>query len=254
MFVQSKTVLITGANRGIGLALAQEAHKRGLNVLMGMRNPEEFSVAWQDERVSFVKLDFSTRESIDNFLQNPLLKDVDILINNAGQLTGGLLEDQPLDGIYSMFQVNLVGLIHLTRGMLPKLLKRPQAMIVNNSSVSGVMHLPCTTTYTAAKTGVVAFSSSLRQDLKGTKVKVLTLITPGVKTRMFDDIAPKYSAHMDVSSIGSITPEKYAIRVWNAIEKEKKQLTPGGLEGVGLFLARHFPFLFEKLASSQFKR
>lgn len=254
MFVQSKTVLITGANRGIGLALAQEAHKRGLNVLMGMRNPEEFSVAWQDERVSFVKLDFSTRESIDNFLQSPLLEDVDILINNAGQLTGGLLEDQPLDGIYSMFQVNLVGLIHLTRGMLPKLLKRPQAMIVNNSSVSGVMHLPCTTTYTAAKTGVVAFSSSLRQDLKGTKVKVLTLITPGVKTRMFDDIAPKYSAHMDVSSIGSITPEKYAIRVWNAIEKEKKQLTPGGLEGVGLFLARHFPFLFEKLASSQFKR
>src|SRR5690606_35695070 len=102
--------------------------------------------------------------------------------------TGGLLEDQPIDSIYSMFQVNLVGLIHLTHGMMKHILKRPEAMIVNNSSVSGVMHLPCTTTYTAAKTGVVAFSSSLRQDLKGTNVKVLTLITPGVKTRMFDDI------------------------------------------------------------------
>lgn len=254
MFVQSKTVLITGANRGIGLAMAQEAHSRGLTVLMGMRSPESFSLPWQDERVHFVKLDFSSKESIEEFLLNPIVKEIDILINNAGQLTGGLLEDQPLDAIYSMFQVNLVGLIHLTRGFLPHLLKRPEAMIVNNSSVSGVMHLPCTTTYTAAKTGVVAFSSSLRQDLKGTNVKVLTLITPGVKTRMFDDIAPKYSAHMDVSSLASITPEKYAVRVWNAIEKEKKQLTPGGVEGVGLFIARHFPFLFEKLASSQFKR
>lgn len=254
MFVQSKTVLITGANRGIGLALAKEAHSRGLKVIMGMRKPESFSVPWQDERVQFVKLDFSSRESIEEFLSNSFIKDIDILINNAGQLTGGLLEDQPLDAIYSMFQVNLIGLIHLTRALLPSLMKRSEAMIVNNSSVSGVMHLPCTTTYTAAKTGVVAFSSSLRQDLKGTNVKVLTLITPGVKTRMFDDIAPKYSAHMDVSGLGSITPEKYAVRVWNAIEKGKKQLTPGGIEGLGLFIARHFPFLFEKLAGSQFKR
>tara|TARA_R110000868_G_scaffold163335_1_gene395486 strand:+ start:12322 stop:13086 length:765 start_codon:yes stop_codon:yes gene_type:complete len=252
--LKDKLVLITGSNRGIGLGFAREAHARGARLLLATRQPSTLKLDWADERVDSIALDMSTKESIEHFLSDPRLNDVDILINNAGQLTGGLLEDQELDQIYSMFQVNLVGLIHLTRAMMLKLIKRSESMIVNNASVSGVMHLPCTTTYTASKTGVVAFSSSLRQDLKGTNVKVLTLITPGVKTRMFDEIAPKYSNHMDVSSISSISTEEYAKRVMSAIEKKKKVLYPGGLEGLGCFLARHFPLLFEKIASSQFKR
>lgn len=254
MFVKDSLVLITGSNRGIGLAMAREAHQQGARLLLAMRRPSEFTASWADERVQTIALDMGKPESIDQFLQDPRLGEVDILINNAGQLTGGLLEEQTLPDIYSMFQVNLVGLIHLTRGLIPLLLKRPKAMIVNNSSVSGVMHLPCTTTYTAAKTGVVAFSSSLRQDLSGTNVRVLTLITPGVKTRMFDEIAPKYENHMDVSLLKSITPEVYARRVWRAISRDKKVLYPGGVEGVGVFLAQHFPLLFEKMATFQFKR
>lgn len=254
MQLKDKLVLITGSNRGIGLGFAREAHARGARLLLAMRSPEELKLDWDDDRVDRIALDMSSKESINKFLEDPRLNDVDILINNAGQLTGGLLEDQELDQIYSMFQVNLVGLVHLTRGMMAKLISRPQAMIVNNASVSGVMHLPCTSTYTAAKTGVVAFTSSIRQDLKGTNVKVLTLITPGVKTRMFDEIAPKYSAHMDVSSLATITTEQYAGRVMDAINKNKKMLYPSGIEGIGCFISRHFPMLFEKLASSQFKR
>ncbi len=254
MNVQDKLVLITGSNRGIGLSLAKEAHRRGARLLMAMRQTDGFSQDWFDDRVKLISLDMGSADSIEKFMQNSELQDVDVLINNAGQLTGGILEDQKVSEIYSMFQVNLVGLIHLTKLMLPILTKRPQAMIVNNSSVSGIMHLPCTTTYTAAKTGVVAFSSSLRQDLKGTNVNVLTLITPGVKTRMFDEIAPKYSKHMDVSSLSTITPEQYSVRVFKAIEKNQNVLLPTGAERVGVFLAQHLPSLFEKLASSQFKR
>lgn len=254
MFVQDKLVLITGSNRGIGLALAQEAHARGARLLLAMRQPEQFNADWIDDKVQLIELDMGSRQGIEEFLKDDRLKEVDILINNAGQLTGGILENQSLDEIYSMFQVNLIGLVHLTRGMLSHLILRPQAMIVNNASVSGIMHLPCTTTYTAAKTGVVAFSSSLRQDLKGTNIKVLSLITPGVKTRMFDEIAPKYNDHMDVSSLSTITPKAYGKRVFDAITAEKKILYPKGLEWIGVFIARHFPLLFEKLASSQFKR
>lgn len=256
MNVYDKLVLITGANRGIGLAFAKEAHACGARLLLAMRDPSSFKEDWIDTRVETIALDLSSRTSIENFLKDSRLDKVDILINNAGQLTGGLLENQGIDEIYSMFQVNLVGLIHLTHGMMPKLIARPSAMIVNNSSVSGVMHLPCTTTYTAAKTGVSAFSSSLRQDLSGTNVKVLTLITPGIKTRMFDEIAPKYTAHMDVSNIKAITPELYAKRVFNAIERDEKILLPPlfSLERVGVFLARHFPLFFEWVSASQFKR
>lgn len=254
MIVQDKLVLITGSNRGIGLALAKEAHRLGARVLMAMRQTDGFTQDWFDDRVNLLILDMSSQESINQFMQNSLLSDVDILINNAGQLTGGILEDQKVTDIYSMFQVNLVGLIHLTKLMLPLLVKRPSAMIINNSSVSGIMHLPCTTTYTAAKTGVVAFSSSLRQDLKGTNINVLTLITPGVKTRMFDEIAPKYSKHMDVSALSTITPERYAQRVFKAIKNKQAILLPTGAERVGVFIAQHFPLLFEKIASTHFKR
>jgi short-subunit dehydrogenase len=253
--IEGAKILITGSNRGIGLALAQELNRRGAIIYGGMRDPSGFEGDFENaSNFHPVACDLGDRGSIEQFLNDMKDEDFDAVVNNAGQLTGGLIEDQDLDAIYSMFQVNLVGLIHLTRGLIPNMVKRGKGKIINNASVSGVMHLPCASTYAAAKTGVVAFTNSINLELKDTGVTTLTLLTPGIKTRMFDEISNLYGDKMDVSSLSSITPEEYAKEVTKCIEKDKLFYNPGGSVGVALWLARHLPGVFRKLGGMGFKR
>lgn len=258
MEIMRKKVLITGANRGIGLGLAKAFYDEGAHVLLGMRNTAGFDLAasgFSDgNRAECVELDMGSFETIEKFVENHKEHDIDILVNNAGQLTGGLLEKQDIQDIYSMFQVNLVGLVHLTRGLLPQMVKRGTGKIINNASVSGVMHLPCATTYAAAKTGVVAFTNSLNLELTGTGVTTLTLITPGIQTRMYDKINDLYSDNMDLSKLSSISPEDYAQKVLKAVKKDHLFYEPCGSVGFALWLARHIPALFRKAGTMGFKR
>lgn len=256
MEIQGKKILITGANRGIGLGLAKALDSEGAIVLLGMRSPESFSLEENgfSERAIKIKVDMGSKESIDMAIPELIEHELDMLVNNAGQLTGGLLEEQPLDNIYSMFQVNLTGLVHLTHALLPGMIKRGSGKIINNASVSGVMHLPCASTYAAAKTAVVAFTNSLHLELKNTGVSTLTLITPGIKTRMYDEISTLYGKNMDLSQLSSIPPEVYAQKVIKAIKKDKLFYEPGGSVGLALWLARHTPAVFRQLGTMGFKR
>ena len=259
MTIKNQTVLVTGANRGIGEALAFAFAQRSAHLLLGMRkeNPELCAAMVQKGASSCrsLVLDLGSRTAIEQAVQtlNREQIHVDILVNNAGQLTGGLLEEQDVGDIYSMFQVNLVGLIHLTHQLLPGMVKRGKGKIVNNASVSGVMHLPCASTYTAAKTGVVAFTESLRQELLGTGVSTLVMYTPGVKTRMFDAIDDKYGKNLDLAP-DSIPAEQWAEATLQAIEADRDALYPAGLSHLGLFVAHHFPKFFAKGVAKKFRR
>jgi uncharacterized protein len=179
--------------------------------------------------------------------------EIDLLFNNAGLLTGGLLESQPLPDILKMLQVNVNALIHLTHGLLPGMLERKRGKIINHSSVSGVMHLPCASTYAASKAAVLAFTNSLRGELKDTGVTTLVLITPGVKTRMFDQIEPLYGKNIEVPNV-SISPERYAEMIREAIVEDLPILSPSGSTGLVLGLARHLPQVFDFAVSFKFKR
>src|SRR3954453_19202182 len=104
MNLGDQTVLITGANRGIGRALADEVAKRpGTRVLAGARSPEKVE---DPRKLVPVRMDLSSQESIEASWAG-LDEKVDVLFNNAGLMTGGLLEEQDTDEIYAMFQVNI---------------------------------------------------------------------------------------------------------------------------------------------------
>src|SRR3954447_9130991 len=244
------TALVTGANRGIGRAITEALAARGADVLAGVRDPERFEPL---DGARAVELDLSSRAAIDAGVE-ALPAQPDLLVNNAGLMTGGLLEEQDLDDVYAMFQVNLVAVTHLTARLLPAMLARGRGKVVNNASISGYAHFPAASTYAAAKSGVVAFSESLRRELRGTGVGVLHLVTPGVRTDMLDATEEVYGRHLDTSAWESVEPDAWAARVVKAIEDDDSVLGPGGKTALAKLASRGPAFLLDAASARMFSR
>lgn len=115
------------------------------------------------------------------------------------------------------------------------------------------MHFPCSSTYCATKAAVLAFTNCLELELKSTKVTTLTLVTPGVKTRMFDEIASKFGKHLEIP-MENITAEKYADRIRSAILTDKTKLYPQGSTYLNLAMTKYLNFVFKKYILLKFKR
>ena len=144
MDLTAKTALVTGANRGIGRAILERLAELPLGtVLAGVRSVDDFAAPHPRpggaREIRAVRMDLSSQASIEECCDElgARLGEIDLLINNAGLMTGGLLEQQAIDGVYAMFQVNLVAVAHLTQRVLPGMLERRTGTIVNNASISG---------------------------------------------------------------------------------------------------------------------
>ena len=251
MDLRAQTILITGANRGIGRALAYEVAKRpGTRVLAGARSPEKFE---DPGELVPVRMEMSSKESLEESWA-ALDEEVDVLFNNAGLMTGGLLEEQDIDDVYAMFQVNLSAVVHLTQLALPAMVQRGRGWIVNNASISGYAYFPAATTYAAAKAGVVAFSESLRRELKGTGVGVTHMVTPGVKTDMLDDTKEAYGRHLDTSGWTDVSAEEWAAKVVAAVESGDHIVGPGGRIALAKLASRGPAFLLDAITGGGFSR
>jgi short-subunit dehydrogenase len=259
MDLTASTCLVTGANRGIGDAIARELAKRPrTRILVGMRRPDEYepfaAPAGGASEVRAVKIDLSSREAVEASWAALADEPIDVLVNNAGLVTGGLLEMQPLDDVYAMFQVNLVAVVHLSRAVVPGMLARGKGAIVNNASISGYAAFPAASTYSAAKTGVVAFSESLRRELRGTGVHVMHLVTPGVRTEMLDATEEAYGRYMDTSGWPSVSAEEWARRTVRAIESDAIRLRPGGRLELARLASRGPASLLDAFSARMFTR
>lgn len=243
----------------MGASFAQELAKRpGTTILVGARDPEDYEpFPLPDggaDAVRAVHVDLASRETIEETARGLAGERIDVLVNNAGLMTGGLIEEQNLDEIYALFQVNLVGLIQLTRALLPPMVARGRGMIVNNASISGYAHLPSATTYAASKAGVVAFSDALRRELRGTGVGVLHLVTPGVETEMLSATEETYAKHMDTSGWTSVPAEEWAQKVVGAIESGAGVLRPGGKLEFARLASRGPAILVDLISRQMFSR
>ena len=201
-----------------------------------------------------MRMDLSSRESLDACVDALDLTAVDLLVNNAGQMTGGLLEEQEMEAVYAMFQVNLVAVAHLTSRVLPHMLARGRGTVVNNASISGYAHFPAASTYAASKAGVVALSESLRRELKGTGVGVLHAVTPGVNTDMLDATEEVYGRHMDTSGWDKVEPAEWAEKVLEAVERDRHILGPGGRTAYAKLASRGPAFVLDAISGRMFSR
>ena len=261
MDLTGRTALVTGANRGIGRALTEALAARPLaRVLAGVRDPAAFAplapTAGASPEVRPVRLDLSSRESIEAGVAalGPDLEDLDVLVNNAGQFVGGLLEEQDTARVYAMLQVNLAAVIHLTQRVLPGMLARGRGTIVNNASIVGYAHMPAVTTYSASKAGVVAFSEALRREVDGTGVQVLHVVTPGVDTAMLEATDEQYGRYADTSNWSRVEPAAWAAKIVGAIEAGDRILGPGGRTALAKLASRGPAVVLDQAARRMFSR
>ena len=261
MNLAGATALVTGANRGIGRALVERLVELPLHsVLAGVRSVDSFETPTLPlggaRTVRAVHMDLASRASIEACCDRlgGELGEIDLLVNNAGLMTGGLLEEQAMEEVYAMFQINLVAVAHLTHRVLPWMLERRRGLVVNNASISGYAYFPAASTYAASKAGVVAFTESLRRELRGTGVTAMHLVTPGVATEMLKDTDEVYGRHMDTSGWDRMPVSEWATKVVHAIEADRRVLGPGGRSSLAQLAARGPAFVLDAITARLFSR
>jgi uncharacterized oxidoreductase len=190
MNIAGKRALVTGGSSGIGLEIARELLARGARVIITGRRAQRVEQAVEElgsnGRVGGVVADIVLPEGRRMTLERTLdaMGGVDILVNNAGGVRAGRLEDTQENEIRQMLEVNLTAPILLTRLVLPALLASGEAVIVNVSSSIAKVGLPFYATYAASKAGIAHFGESLRRELDGEGVSVVTVYPTATDTPM----------------------------------------------------------------------
>lgn len=187
--LSNKTIFITGATAGFGLACVKLFIQNGAKIIAAGRREnrlEELKKEFTDN-IHTITLDVCDKTAVkmaiaelpDRFSQ------VDILLNNAGLALGlSSFDQQPEDDLEQMVQTNIMGVIHCTHALLPAMLTRNNGHIVNLSSIAGTYPYPGGNVYGATKAFVTQFSLNLRADVLGKNIRI-TNIEPGMAETEF---------------------------------------------------------------------
>jgi len=179
-----KTVLITGSSTGIGHATALHFADQGWNVVATMRNLENGAELAKRPNIRVVALDVTNREAAEHAVQDTLTHfgRIDVLINNAGYGLFGPFETASQEAIDKQFQTNVYGIFNVTRAALPAMRAQKEGVVINVSSIGGLISFPLVSLYHATKFAVFGFSESLQYELAPHGIKVKVIAPGGVKT------------------------------------------------------------------------
>lgn len=244
--IPGSAAAVTGAASGIGRALALELAARGCDLALADRDEAglqtlaaEIAKAHQ-RKVTVHTVDVGIPQEIEAFAQaaiaaHPVLN---IVINNAGVALMGMFDEVDQAQMEWLFNINFWGVVHGTRAFLPHLSKKPEAHIVNLSSIFGIIAPPGQTAYCAAKFAVRGFSESLRHELQMANSPVrLSVVHPGgVATNIarnsrpgvgMTDNARRAQSIERFDAVAKTTPAAAAQRIIVGIEKNQPRILIG---------------------------
>lgn len=240
-----KKVFITGGSSGIGAGLALALAKSGKQVLVGGRNLETLRlVADRHANIEPVVVDVSDLGSIRRAYESLSARhpDLDSIVNNAGiQNLFDLTDAIDLEAMQQEIATNFTGLISLTSIFMPLLRRQPQATIINVSSGLALVPLTRAPVYSATKAAVHSFSISLREQLRGTNVRVREILPPAVETNLHARHGRKPKKVMPL--------EEFILETMAELETAKDEL-PIGIAKVLRFGSRLAPKRFLTIINS----
>jgi len=177
----SKVILITGASTGIGRSTAEYLTGVGYRVYGTSRKAFEEQVPFQT-----LLMDVNDEASIQIAVSQLLVREgrIDILINNAGLGVLGALEETPEDIIHQVFDTNVWGLLRVCKAVLPAMRKQNNGLIINVSSIAGMIGLPYRGIYCASKAAVEILTETMRLEVRPFGVRVCSVLPGDVRTNI----------------------------------------------------------------------
>jgi NAD(P)-dependent dehydrogenase (short-subunit alcohol dehydrogenase family) len=175
-----KTVLITGTSTGFGKVAAKLFARNGWHVVATMRNPGGQTDMVDTNDVLVTRLDVQDRDSIGKAIEAGIARfgTIDTVVNNAGFGLFGVFEATSREKIQEQFDVNVFGVMDVTRAILPHFRKNKGGLIINVSSGAGVFALPMISLYCASKFALEGFSESLSYELASQNI-IVKIVEPG---------------------------------------------------------------------------
>jgi short-subunit dehydrogenase len=226
--IRGKTIVITGAARGIGYATAQALLARGARVVIGDRDLDvlESAVAGISTlgQVTGHPLDVTDKESFAAFLDKARADGgghIDVLINNAGVMLVGPFLEQSAQAIRSSIEVNLYGVLTGCQLVLPDMVKRRSGHIINIASLAGMVAVPGQIVYAATKFGVVGLSTAMADEFAPQGVKISAVLPTFTNTELISGTTPS-------SAQKPVEPAEIAAAIVKVLDKPKSRVSVPG--------------------------
>ncbi|MGE2722727.1 SDR family NAD(P)-dependent oxidoreductase [Mycolicibacterium celeriflavum] len=200
------SVLVTGASRGIGRAIAEHLAARGWQVIAGVRTERdaEAVVAANPQRISAVLLDVTDGGHLAA-LTDALPERLDAVVNNAGVVVSGPMETVTSDEWRKQLEINVIGQLAVTRAVLPRL-RQSHGRVVFISSVNGRMSMPLIGAYAASKFALEAAADALRMELRPWKIPIVVIQPAQTDTDMW-----RTADTMVLEAEAALSPEHRAL-------------------------------------------
>lgn len=252
--LKGKTILITGASGGLGEKIAHECAKNGANLLLLARTIEklkQIKVDLESEyqvQVNVYQVDIGNKEEIQTVITSIFkeIEAIDILVNNAGFGIFDLFIEAHFEDIEKMFQVNVLGLMAISKEILPSMIEKNSGHIINIASQAGKLATPKSSGYAASKHAVLGFTNSLRMELANTNIFV-SAVNPGPIETSFFDIADKSGNYVKNVKKYMLKPDYVAKKVVQLMIHPKRELNLPRYMNMGSVLYNLFPNIAEKL-------
>jgi len=264
MKVLSKVFVVTGGGSGMGRELVLLLLKKGARVAAVDINPDTLQETLtlsgdKKELVSAHVLDITDQAAV-SALPDQVIKAhgaIDGVINNAGIIQPFVrINDLEMEAIERVLNINLYGVIYMTKAFLPHLLKRPEGHIVNTSSMGGFLPVPGQSIYGASKAAVKLMTEGLNSELLNTNVRVTVVFPGAIATNIAANsglVLPE-SADAESSSTPTTPADKAAEIIVDGIEKDSYRVLVGSDAKLMDFLVRLNPkgaakFIYKQMAS-----
>jgi len=217
-------VVITGASKGIGLAIAKKFANEGGNLAICSRNEQDILKVAKDlggeDKVIGVSTDMSKKEDVAKFAKQILSKwqTIDVLVNNAGSFVPGNIHDEPEGNLELMINTNLYSAYNLTRALLPAITKQKGGYIFNISSVAGLQAYNGGGSYSISKFALTGFSKNLRHELTEKNVRVSTVYPGAVYTASWEGSGVDENRIMPANDIANVIWNSYKMSDRTVVE------------------------------------
>jgi len=249
-----RNALITGASSGIGAATAKILAGNGVHVILAARRQERlFELKTEIEenggKAQVIPTDLTQDDQRLSLFEKIKagVDHLDILINNAGLGWYGYYADMPWTTAREMLALNVSASIHLTSLFLPGMRKQGKGHIINIGSIAGSFPNQGVAIYSATKSFLDAFTSSLYREIRGSRIHVSVVRAGAVRTEFCETASNRIGGrHLPTENMG-ISAEKVAQRVWDLIQRPRKVIYVPGILRITPWVELSFGWLIDKL-------